>query len=166
VSFGGAQKKLLKNTMKQLSKEWEELDHTERRMGRVRYYKVVAKFVGTIIPGRRDQSLPAPLLAQMMPSATNEGCGDVQMSGDTRLETQYRRVKGEELGKNKLLETLRVPFVTSKVHPNGKDQQQTMRNMSKTEAITVTDLRYAIAAAQKLTLCDMLPVLVKLFPSE
>jgi hypothetical protein len=166
-SFGRAQKKLLKNTMKQLTQEWEEeLDHAERSMGRVRYEEEVAKFVGTIIPGRRDQSLPAPLLAQVMPSTTNEGCGDVRVSGDIRLETQYRWVNRKEIGKNELLETLRVPFVASRVDPKGKEQQQTMRHMSETETITVTDLRYAIAAAQKLKPCDMLPVLLKLFPYE
>jgi hypothetical protein len=47
-----------------------------------------------------------------------------------------------------------------------RDTQQPSRHMSETEAITVTDLRYAITAAQKMKPWHMLPVLLKLFPAE
>jgi hypothetical protein len=55
-TFGSGQKKLLKIHMKQLSTAWnQELDRVKELLGEEEYKRRVAKFVGTIIPGRRDQ---------------------------------------------------------------------------------------------------------------
>jgi hypothetical protein len=164
VSFGPAQKKLMKNAMKGLSKEWEEeLDLAERRMGRDKYEKMVAKFVGTVISGRRDQSLPATLLSQTKPVKLEVG-EDVRMGGDVRRLYRGGQVEKEETDSNELLEAFRVPYNTRKMDGKLEQRQQTTRHVSEIEAIAVADLRYAIAATQKMKPSDMLPVLLKLFP--
>jgi hypothetical protein len=163
--FSGAQKRSLKNILKQSSKEWEEeLDHAECQMGRNEYDNKVAKFVGTIIPGRRDQSLPAPLLAQQGAMGL-ELSGDAHMGSDVRVSSLETEIQGGMSTSNELLEALRVPFVARKVDSKTKDQEQASR-MFEVEATTVADLRYAIAAAQKMKPSDMLPILLGLFPAE
>jgi hypothetical protein len=140
------------------------LDHAERQMGRDDYDNKVAKFVGTIIPGRRDQSLPAPLLAQQGAMAPELG-EDARMGSDVRVSSLETEVQGGMSTSNELLEALCVPFVARKFDSKSKDQEQASR-MSDIEATTVADLRYAIAAAQKMKPSDMLPILLELFPAE
>jgi hypothetical protein len=158
VSFGQTQKKLLKNVSKQLSKEWEEeLDHAKHQMGKDKYEKKVARFVRSVVPGRKDQGIPAPLLQQKKDAAPKVGEGVPVSSHNDHVKF------GES---DRLLVALRVPFVARKMDLKTRDTQQPSKHMSETEAITVTDLRYAIAAAQKMKPCHMLPVLLKLFPAE
>jgi hypothetical protein len=166
VNFGPAQKKLMKNLMKGLSKEWEaELDRAMREMGRDRYDREFAKFVGSIIPGRKDQSLPAPLLCQTKP-VVPEVDEDVRMGEDVRVPFHEGQVKKEDTESNELLEALRISFNARKVDTKLEERQQITKHMSEIDACTVTDLRYAIAATQKIKPCDMLPVLLKLFSTQ
>lgn len=59
-TFGSGQKKLLKTYMKHLSAAWnQELDRIKGLLGLDEYERRVAKFVGTIIPGRVDHRAQA-----------------------------------------------------------------------------------------------------------
>jgi hypothetical protein len=164
--FGGAQKKLLKNIMKRLTREWEEeLDYAVRCMGREEYDRKVGKFVGAVISGRRDQGVSAAAVVQMeRRPVTTEETGDVRMRGDAYMSHESQ-LEIEETDRNELLEALRVPFAARKVEPKTQDQPKQMTHISEIEAITVTDTKYAIAAAQKMRPVDMLPVLMRLFPA-
>ncbi|KAF2683131.1 hypothetical protein K458DRAFT_254175, partial [Lentithecium fluviatile CBS 122367] len=55
-TFGSGQKKLLKVEIKRLNIEWEKvLDRVKEEMGEDNYNRRVAKFVGVLMPGRKDQ---------------------------------------------------------------------------------------------------------------
>jgi hypothetical protein len=57
--FGASQKKLLKKDVKFLNAEWKkELDAARRGIGKEECEKRIAKFVGSVVPGRKDQGLP------------------------------------------------------------------------------------------------------------
>jgi hypothetical protein len=152
--FGGAQKKLMKKAMKVLSKEWvTELAVAEKQMGRERYEKEVGKFVGGLVPGRRDQGVKLEMVAA---GKYKDMDGDVNMEG----RVSKGRVKGEESGGNELLEALRSPYA-----PLTKDQHgvAVKSGVTDVEGTTVTDMRYAITAVQEMEPRDILPVLIRLF---
>lgn len=139
VSFKSAQAKLLRKTMQRLNAEWQvELDKAMRVMGRAGYDARVAPFVGSIVPGRRDQGLQA--VAKVLP----QGSGDSE-EDDTTKE------------RNELLEALRVPL-EDRVYQKLDEVQE--------ESGTPVDIRYAITAMQNARPADILPVLVRLFSVE
>lgn len=87
-TFFSAQQKILKNEMKVLTGMWERrLDEALRRFGRAQYERVVAPFVGVLIPGRQDQRVPYPFVGH-----------------------EERGQTGEVLAAGTLLEALRVPL--------------------------------------------------------
>ncbi|KAI8930904.1 hypothetical protein NX059_011919 [Plenodomus lindquistii] len=142
------QKKILKSEMKRLGREWEGLlDEEMQRLGRRAYDGVVGRFVGCVVPGRKDQ-----------------GCRGV--GGLNEVREDGREVVGEyvgmegmedkEGGGNELLDALRVPF----------SGQRELGRLQEEEASMVAELRYAIAAVQKVTAREILSVLVRLFPVE
>ncbi|KAH7383844.1 hypothetical protein BKA66DRAFT_462891 [Pyrenochaeta sp. MPI-SDFR-AT-0127] len=151
------QKKLLKNEMKRLTKEWEyELDDRIRRMGRDEYNARVAKFVGSLIPGRKDQALPSALYPPTVP-ATPPLSGEAkhQMSLDIKAEEEeIEQKRGCPGAKNDLLDALRAP----------PDDLGERKKMSTDDTTTVTDIWYSISAVQKIRPRDILPMLMHLFP--
>lgn len=154
--FGSGQKKLLKNEMKRLSKEWEsELDYRTHRMGRDAYDVRVAKFVGSLIPGRKDQALPAAFLAQHMsivPSLSEDTKKEVP--SDVRMVEEGGRLPEGRLDvQNELLDALRVPL--------GEFGELQMDE----KITTVADMRHSITALQKMRPRDILPMLMQMFPS-
>ncbi|KAF1848915.1 uncharacterized protein K460DRAFT_239526, partial [Cucurbitaria berberidis CBS 394.84] len=145
------QKKLLKNEMKRLTREWElELDRAMGSMERAEYQARIARFVGSLFPGRKDQGLVLPAyLGKVTPSLSPE----VQMGGDVDVDTVLV-VKEEGEASNELLEALCVPL----------DEQSRQKHTEFQETTVVTDIRYAIGAVNKMHPRDMLLMLMRLFP--
>ena len=87
-AFRSSQTKLLKKELQILTRKWEaQLDAALQHMGRHEYDLRVAPFVGSIVPGRKDQGLGSP--ARGMP-----------------VESQAMHEDG-----NDLLDALRVPLL-------------------------------------------------------
>jgi hypothetical protein len=149
--FGASQKKLLKKEMKRLGKEWEiELDLARSGMGsngmtREDYNLRVAPFVGSIVPGRKDQGLPVKTVGNVTPAASPEAEGGVVVDS-----------KALACRKAELLEALRVPL-----------QEQEWNDEQETEEVSeVTDMRTAIAALRTNKPAEILRVLLQLFPMD
>ncbi|KAL6165372.1 hypothetical protein ACJQWK_08601 [Exserohilum turcicum] len=114
--FRGAQKKLLKNLMKRLNKDWEdELDFAEKSMSAEEFQKRVGKFVGSLVSRQREQGVSVALSGKVRGK---------KESGNTHMSNTRRRVSYEVRHEtNELLAALRVPFT-----PQPKDKSyQTMR---------------------------------------
>jgi hypothetical protein len=159
--FGGAQKKLLKNAMKTLGKRWEaELGVAEKQMGRERYQRDVGKFVGGLVPGRRDQGV------HVIQAFVQDKSGGVKVDGNTDMENLALTGKreGEEAGGNTLLEALLSPYVPQTKQARKQDEAGVKSGTTEVEGTPVTDLRCAIAALQNMEPRDILPVLIRLFP--
>ncbi|KAF5847571.1 hypothetical protein GGP41_000283 [Bipolaris sorokiniana] len=148
TGFRGAQKKLLKNLMKKLTKDWEkELNSAESSMGNEEYRIRVTKFAGSLVPRRREQDIPTGTLPRH------------EESGPPCIPRESR-----EAGRNELLDALRVPFI-----PQTKERTKDQRNETcelEEGANMVTELRNAIEALQMMRPQDMLPVLMHLFPAS
>ncbi|KAH6870459.1 hypothetical protein BKA58DRAFT_316436 [Alternaria rosae] len=143
--FGGAQKKLLKNAMKKLSKEWEaELRVAETQLGRERYERKVGKFVGGVVPGKRKMGVRAV-----------EALDEEKSGGGN--------VKRED-GGNGLLQALLSPYIPQTKEIRGQDGNGVKSGVVEVEGTPVTDVRSAIAALQKMEPRNILPVLIRLFP--
>jgi len=151
--FGGAQKKLLKNAMKKLSKEWEaELRVAESQLGRERYERKVGKFVGGVVPGKREMGVRA--------EEVKSEDGNVDMANPVLPE----RGEGEGNSGNGLLQALLAPYVPQTNEARGQDGKGVKRGATEVEGTLVTDVRSAIAALQTMEPRDILPVLIRLFP--
>jgi hypothetical protein len=143
--LGAAQKKLLKKAMTYLNYMWErELDAALNRMGGTEYDRLVAPMVGSIIPGRKDQGLPATTQTHLhgFQSSASPSPEDMQIDQSDAKE-----------GKNELLEALRIPI--------GERRKQDYEYVE--DRVTPADTRYAITCMQNVTPADMLPVLLDLF---
>jgi len=151
--FGGAQKKLLKNAMKKLSKEWEaELRVAESQLGRQRYERKVGKFVGGVVPGKRGMGVRAE-------EVKNE-------DGNVDKANLVLPGRGEDEGNsgNDMLQALLAPYVPQINEARGQDGKGAKSGATEVEGTLVTDVRSAIAALQKMEPRDILPVLIRLFP--
>ena len=141
TGFGASQKKLLKKDVKYLNAEWEkELDAARRSMGQEEYEMRVAKFVGSIVPGRKDQGLPDTIQWYATPSLSSALPEQIDVDGK----------------ENELLDALRVPLDDQVSESVGYDRNVVM----------VTDLKYAIAALHTARPREMLLALLRLLPSE
>ncbi|KAH7551846.1 hypothetical protein BM1_09480 [Bipolaris maydis] len=154
TGFRASQKKLLKNLMKKLTKDWEkELDSAESNMGKEEYRIRVAQFAGSLVPRRREQDISTGTLP-----------------GQEKSKYVYRvnnpphtPRESREVERNELLDALRVPFT-----PQTKEKTRDQRNESyelEEDRNMVTGLRNAIEALQVTRPQDMLPVLMHLFPA-
>ncbi|EUC40623.1 hypothetical protein COCMIDRAFT_30463 [Bipolaris oryzae ATCC 44560] len=155
TGFRGAQKKLLKNLMKKLTKDWEkELDIAESNLGKEEYRIKVAKFAGSLVPRRREQDIPTGTRPMQEKSGRVYGTDSPPCIPH----------KSQEIKKNDLLDALRVPFT-----PQTKEKTRDQKNGSyelKEDVNMVTELRNAIEALQVMRPQDMLPVLMHLFPAS
>ncbi|KAI4645194.1 hypothetical protein J4E93_005994 [Alternaria ventricosa] len=153
TNFGGAQKKLLKNAMKKLSKEWEaELRVAESQLGRERYERKVGKFVGGVVPGKRETGVRAE---------------EVKSAGkdvDNANLVLPNRGEGEGNSGNELLQALLTPYVPQTNEARGQDGKGVKSGVVEVEGTLVTDVRSAIAALQTMEPSAILPVLIRLFP--
>ena len=155
--FGGAQKKLMKNAMKVLSKDWEaELAIAKKQMGKERYDREVGKFVGGLIPGRKDQGV----------GAWERRGEEKARDGDIDMENAAPKDQGEgkESHGNGLLEALLSPYVSHTKHTKKQAEAETRSGMTAVQGTPVIDMRYAITMVQRMKPEDMLPVLIRLFP--
>lgn len=149
--FASSQKKLLKKELKRLRKGWEiELDLARSGMGsngmtREEYTQRVAPFVGSIIPGRKDQGLPIKTMWYATPAASPEAEGGVAVDAK-RLASR----------KAELLEALRVPL----------EEREWKDDKEYEEVCEVIDLRTAIDALRTVKPAEMLRVLLQLFPMD
>ncbi|KAI4632261.1 uncharacterized protein J4E87_001733 [Alternaria ethzedia] len=152
--FGGAQKKLLKNAMKKLSKEWEtELRVAESQLGRERYERKAGKFVGGVVPGKREMGVRAE---EVKREDGNVDMANVVLSG---------RGEGEGNSGNALLQALLAPYVPRTNETRVQDGKGVKSGATEVEGTLVTDVRSAIAALQNMQPRDILPVLIRLFPA-
>jgi hypothetical protein len=155
--FGGAPKKLMKSAMKRLSRDWEaELAVAEKQMGRERYEREVGKFVGGLVPGRKDQGVRVWKVSR----EKKRGDGDVGM-GDGVSSDQS---EDKELGRNELLEALLSPFVPRTKEIRKQDEARVRTGVIEVGGTPVTDMRYAISTVQMVEPRDILPALIRLFP--
>lgn len=138
--FRSSQKKMLKKGLQILTIKWEaELDAAIQHMGRQEYDTRVAPFVGSIVPGRKDQGLGSK----------------VPLHGGRILESEAMDVVDEEdSDRNGLLEALRVPLL----EPDKPDFE--VREDSETPA----EIKFAIHCVQMMEPHTMLPALMRLFP--
>jgi len=179
TALGGAQKKLMKNRIKALSKEWEaELDHVLDDMGKDGYESKVAKFVGCVIPGRRSDG-GSVNAATVMGGRGGETSDKVGQSGavggylaggvgvvDAHSSSQYHVDMSDTTSRNPLLDALRVPYTPTAKASKMQGQPRMPNCENEGEAMVVTDVRHAIAAVLKMRPRDILPVLMRLFPEQ
>ncbi|KAF1833637.1 hypothetical protein BDW02DRAFT_374758 [Decorospora gaudefroyi] len=145
TSFNSAQKKLLRNAMKRLGREWEaELSYARDCMGEGRFERRVGRFVGCVVPGRGGVSVDK---------------GEIDVDVEVGNEGQMDGVEMQE-NRNEVLDALRAPFV------EGQAGEERMREGEEMEVATVTDVGVAIEAVQRMRPRDMLPVLLRLFPVD
>ncbi|RMZ73853.1 hypothetical protein GMOD_00004651 [Pyrenophora seminiperda CCB06] len=150
VTLRGAQKKMMKHRMKALGKEWQiELDYAFRCMGKRKYEKRIAKFVGCVVPGRVSDG--GGMSASVMGGGKGGGSGVKTGGGDEHMT--------ESTSGNKLLDALRVPYT-----PKVKGSK--IPDADVEEVMTVTDVRHAISAVMRMRPRDILPVLLDLFPED
>ncbi|KAI4948924.1 hypothetical protein J4E91_005386 [Alternaria rosae] len=155
--FGGAQKKLLKNAMKKLSKEWEaELRVAETQLGRERYERKIGNFVGGVVPGKRKMGVRA------VEALDEEKSGGGNVKREDVVLTD--REEGKEEGGNGLLQALLSPYIPQTKEIRGQDGNGVKSGVVEVEGTPVTDVRSAIAALQKMEPRNILPVLIRLFP--
>ncbi|CBY01320.1 hypothetical protein IAQ61_003147 [Plenodomus lingam] len=146
---GAAQKKLLKSEMKRLRGEWERLlDRERERLGRAEYERVVGRWVGGVVPGRRDQGVRG---------MGDQGVG-ISFAGlnpldtDSHSSTTYDNASSSDT----LLQALLIPFPAQDPAPPTQIE----------DTSTVTDLRDAIAAVRSVRAREILAMLVARFPVE
>lgn len=154
--FAAAQKKAMKRLMKDLAPLWEEeLDQAMERMGQKDYERCVAPLVGSLIPGRKDQGLPAALqypgLVSLVSTSDLGASMDVNKGVGSPLE-----LSGHV--KNELLEALQVPLEMR------EEIEDYAEKRSYRETSTLVDPRYAVAVAQEMLPEQILPVLLRVFP--
>ncbi|KAF2634059.1 hypothetical protein P280DRAFT_554852 [Massarina eburnea CBS 473.64] len=138
-TFRPAQKKALKKVLKQLSKEWEdELDHARHNMGNARYVQEVGRFVGVLVPGRRDQRGRA--FSYKQPDDVNSSSTDADI-----------------LKPGALLEALKMPLADSEEPP-------TVSSDANLGSSTVTRVSPAISELKSAVPREMLMTLLKVFP--
>jgi hypothetical protein len=143
-------KKALQRALKRLSTDWEaELDAVQKSMRRDVYNATIAPFVGSILPGRKDQRVSSASLV----FAPDSGYGD----GNAGVEMEDLRSSNQE--HSGLLEALRVPCSVTQL--NGEEGGTGWENE---EGVIVCDLQTAVSAVQKVKPRDILPVLIRLFP--
>jgi hypothetical protein len=153
--FGGAQKKLLKNAMKKLSREWDaEFRVAEKQLGRKRYEREVGKFVGGLLPGKRE------LGVRGVEVFVKEEGVHVQMRDSVLVEQEE---SGEAAG-NELLQALLSPYTLLAKEARMQGEKGGKSGVVEVEGTPVTNLRHAIATLQKMEPRDILPVLIRLFP--
>lgn len=146
TQFASGQKKLLKREMGRLVKEWEvELDNAIQDMGRAEYDRRVAPFVGSVVPGRKDQGL-----------MREQGhlCGSMDGMGSQSSEPADLEVSEER--KQELIDALCVPLEQER-YGDYEDYDEDMT--------TPTDLTDAITWIQSTRPAEILPVLMRLFPA-
>ena len=176
TKLSGAQKKLMKNRMKVLTKEWEmELEYALKHMGKDEYESTIAKFVGCVIPGRRTdgRGVSAPVVGGGGASDRVVNNGDVDaysaggVGGDYAHPSSQDHIMWDmtdEASDNELLDALRVPFTPKVKASNTQGQPRMPSCEDEAEAIMVTDIRHAVAAVLKMRPRDILPVMMRLFP--
>ncbi|KAF1937623.1 hypothetical protein EJ02DRAFT_515087 [Clathrospora elynae] len=151
----GAQKKLPQKAMKSLSKEWEGvLDEAGKRIGTTKYEDKVVRFVGCVLPGRKDQSVPAAFV-QPNTSVLADDRIDIDGSVD-----HGGRLADRKMDKSELLGALHVSHDVQQGEP-----EKTGCSLKDIEAMTVTDVKHAIAALQKVRARDISLVLLRLSPA-
>ncbi|EUC36242.1 hypothetical protein COCCADRAFT_2700 [Bipolaris zeicola 26-R-13] len=154
TGFCGAQKKLLKNLMKKLTKDWgKELDIAESNMEKEEYRIRVAKFAGSLVPRRREYDIPTGTIPKQEESGYIYG---------TDSPPCIPR-KSREVERNELLDALRVP-ITPQTKEKTRDQRSENDGLEE-DVNMATELRNAIDALQMMRPQDMLPVLMHLFPA-
>ena len=181
TALGGAQKKLMKNRIKALSKEWEaELDYVLDDMGKDGYERKIAKFVGCVIPGRRSKGGNVIVAAvrggggKMSDRAKESGAVGAYLAGgvgvvDAHSSSQYRvdmTDSTDTTSGNHLLDALRVPYTPTAKASKMQSQPRMPNCEDEGEAMMVTDVRHAIAAVLRMRPRDILPVLMRLFPEQ
>jgi hypothetical protein len=138
--LGAGQKKLLKREMQRLTAEWKrELDWATKAMSSTDYDARVAKFVGCVVPGRKDQGL------------------HIKYQGATGLADQSVDMGRTKEQGNGLLDALRVPL---------EEEEHQGTGLIDEDTVTPVDVRFAIACMQAIKPRDILSVLLKLYPIE
>ncbi|KAH7411993.1 hypothetical protein DE146DRAFT_674392 [Phaeosphaeria sp. MPI-PUGE-AT-0046c] len=144
--FAAGQKKLLKREMSRLSKEWEiESDRAIRYMSRDEYNLRVAPFVGSVVPGRKDQGLMREQghLCGLTNRPGSQPSEPVSLDAPTKMK--------------ELIDALCAPV---------EDERYGEHEDYDEDATTPTDLSDAITWLQMARPVDILPVLLRLFPVE
>jgi hypothetical protein len=128
----------------------------EKQMGRERYEREVGKFVGGLVPGRKDQGVRVWEVS----GEKKSGDGDVGM-GDGVSSDQS---EDKELSRNELLEALLSPFVPRTKEVRKHDEARVRTGVIEVGGTPVADMRYAISTVQTVEPRDILPALIRLFP--
>jgi hypothetical protein len=128
----------------------------EKQMGRERYEREVGKFVGGLVPGRKDQGMRVWEVS----AEKKGGDGDVGM-GDGVSSDQS---EDKELSRNELLEALLSPFVPRTKEVGKQDEARVRTGVIEVGGTPVTDMRYAISTVQGVEPRNILPALIRLFP--
>ncbi|EFQ95545.1 hypothetical protein PTNB73_03386 [Pyrenophora teres f. teres] len=158
--FTGAQKKVLKNRLKVLGKEWElECEYAVDRLGREGFERCVGGFVGCVVPGRRDGGVSVAVGGKGENGGVGVGVAGVQGSGDVVHVMDMA-------GGNELLDALRVPYTPRVKAEKSQGPSRTPGGEHDGEAMTVTDVRHAIAAVLRMRPRDILPVLMRVFAED
>ncbi|KAF2832360.1 hypothetical protein CC86DRAFT_271693, partial [Ophiobolus disseminans] len=141
TNIKASQRKLLKKALARLNTEWErELDIAVRTMDRKEYDARVAPFVGSVIPGRKDQGL------MPVPEATR----DFTRSAGPSPEAEHEVAQGG----NEILDALCVPLDDGMY----RDEKRYEEDVS-----TPVDIRVAIATVQRAVPRDVLRALMRAF---
>ncbi|KAH7130242.1 hypothetical protein B0J11DRAFT_522720 [Dendryphion nanum] len=147
-SFSSAQRKLMKNAMKRMSKELEtELERLECVLGPERYQHGIGRFVGVLLHGERNDRGVADKDA--------EAGGDV-CDGEETVELEDG---GVQLGEGELLRALRVPLPDEEFY--GEYERSGMGD-GQTECF-VADRSAALEAIAACRMRDVLEMLEERF---
>ncbi|KAH9878189.1 hypothetical protein J1614_003406 [Plenodomus biglobosus] len=143
-------KQALKQALKRLRSEWERvLDREIARLGRAEYERGVGRWVGCVVPGRRDQCVGGRVLGGGF-GLEGKGEEDGEEEEEEEMEIDID-MENEKEDPNPLLSALLVPFPFPPAAPAPPLQDE--------ETSTVTDIRTAIAAVKNMGPRDILPVL-------
>jgi hypothetical protein len=158
-SLKAGQKKIMKGEMKRLKAEFEiELDSLKDSMRSEQYEERVAKFVGSLVPGRQDQKRGGGGGVNWL-YALNQSH---DMNNDEQNEQNAREDSAVDmetgLEENKLLEALKVPRAAKdwEGNVNGKAKNAICLN-------TVVESGVAIEAVKITTAKDIMEMLVGRF---
>ena len=124
----------------------------ESQLGRERYERKVGKFVGGVVPGKREMGVRA--------EDVKSEDGNVDMANPVLPG----RVESKGDSGNGLLQALLAPYVPQTNEARGQDGKGVKSGATEVEGTLVTDVRSAIAALQNMEPRDILPILIRLFP--
>ncbi|ORY11726.1 hypothetical protein BCR34DRAFT_587725 [Clohesyomyces aquaticus] len=155
--FGAAQQKVLRRQCGRVGREMSrELVSMREEMGEERYQKLVGKFVGVLVAGRRDRD-QAPEEGGRGEDIDHVG-GNWDGDGDVGLEEEReggsrREMEMVHIADNYLLKALRVPL---------KEQYVVEIEVPGTET-RVARMEDAVQAAKRVRARDMLLTMMELF---